>query len=552
MKVLSVYNGSGSRLNDHSQPGCDVHTSTRACQATLSTDSVEDINKEQKHEGNAPKMESSAFSGVSPNGSANNPMPDFDNTANAYAPMTTKELYRAIVTLQICQLQSLVNYSEFLLWLTRRALGNTVTDASLKATLFGHFCGGTDRENIQPRIRLLEQQGVGSILDYAAEDDGEENKYSLKRLFDYLKGAKSAPDELPVGNTASTEHKVRVYDYESEAKCNQHMESFSKCIVDAAALGKDGYAAVKVTALGPPALLEMMSTAIVEGRKLFAKFDTDGNGLITASEFEEQYNKYFHSDPQKMQELKDNLRCPDTGCFDYIAWSLSLSPRDLPRITSACREKGPLSMATPTEEELKLMDSMFHRAHTLAQTAAENGVRLLIDAEQVRFQPAIDNLVWELQTTYNSTENTDYPLIYGTYQCYLKDALDRLKEDVERSERYNFHFGAKLVRGAYMESERKFAKEEGFPSPIHDSLENTHASYNETVEFLLQHASLDNGKHTEVMLATHNRESIEKAIAAMDKYGISRSATTISFGQLYGMADNLSFNLGKHGYVLTA
>lgn len=109
--------------------------------------------------------------------------------------------------------------------------------------------------------------------------------------------------------------------------------------------------------------------------------------------------------------------------------------------------------------------------------------------------------------------------------------------------------GAKLVRGAYLESERALAKELGLPDPIHTTIQDTHNCYNEAVNFLFQHASEKNknGKHTEVMLATHNRESIEKAIESMNKHVIDRSATTTSFAQLYGMSDNLSFNLGKHG-----
>jgi hypothetical protein len=61
------------------------------------------------------------------------------------------------------------------------------------------------------------------------------------------------------------------------------------------------------------------------------------------------------------------------------------------------------------------------------------GTRLLIDAEQVRFQPAIDSLVLELQRTYNAKSVSDKPIVYNTYQCYLKDVPDRLAVDVERS-----------------------------------------------------------------------------------------------------------------------
>jgi proline dehydrogenase len=45
------------------------------------------------------------------------------------------------------------------------------------------------------------------------------------------------------------------------------------------------------------------------------------------------------------------------------------------------------------------------------------------------------------------------------------------------SKRENFWFGAKLVRGAYMVAERARAVEMGYPSPIHDTIEDTHANY---------------------------------------------------------------------------
>jgi proline dehydrogenase len=187
---------------------------------------------------------------------------------------------------------------------------------------------------------------------------------------------------------------------------------------------------------------------------------------------------------------------------------------------------------------------MYNRGRTLGEAAAKAGVRLLIDAEQVRYQPAIDNLVLELQRQFNVE---DKPIIYNTYQCYLKDSPERLRTDVQRAERFNYHFGAKLVRGAYMESEREVAELSGLPDPIHESIEATHQCYNDSVNFLLRH-SVESDKMAELMCATHNQESIEKAIDAMNEYGIDRKGSTICFAQLYGMSDHLTFNLGKHGY----
>ena len=158
-----------------------------------------------------------------------------------------------------------------------------------------------------------------------------------------------------------------------------------------------------------------------------------------------------------------------------------------------------------------------------------------------------DNLVLDLQQKWNAVDQSDYPIIYNTYQCYLKDARDRLENDVERSDRFDFHFGAKLVRGAYMESERELAALMGMASPIHDTIEDTHECYNSAVDYLLEKSTTATHK-VELMVASHNQRSVELAIEAMNKHRIDRKDSTISFGQLYGMQDTLSFNLGKHGY----
>lgn len=45
-----------------------------------------------------------------------------------------------------------------------------------------------------------------------------------------------------------------------------------------------------------------------------------------------------------------------------------------------------------------------------------------------------------------------------------------------------YYFGAKLVRGAYMVLERRRALEKNYPSPICETIEETHANYNLCIE----------------------------------------------------------------------
>lgn len=135
-------------------------------------------------------------------------------------------------------------------------------------------------------------------------------------------------------------------------------------------------------------------------------------------------------------------------------------------------------------------------------------MRLLIDAEQTYVQSAIDHMTLYLQREHNK----EFPVIFNTYQAYLKYSQQRIINDLERSKREGFFFGGKLVRGAYLVLETNRAKERQQENPILPSLEATHASYNSTLELLL-----DNIDRVNVMLATHNRESIELAVQLMNE-----------------------------------
>jgi proline dehydrogenase len=492
--------------------------------------------------------------------SNSNPVPDFNDAQLAYARKSVSELTRAVGCLSLCRVRPLVYVARPLLKTSRRIVGDRITDKALELTLFGHFCAGVDEEDMQPTIRRLEEAGIGSILDFAAEgdddDDDDASSTSSVTSSTGTPGHEIAMDnEMAMDIVQDEEYapKVRVYNYDTEAQCDRHVDTFKKCINDVAKLSSDGFAAVKVTALGNPLLLEKMSRGIFEAQQLFRKFDRNGNGFISRDEFEQAYKLYFKDEYTLLKDMMQEdllFRNADSGDVDYISWSMLLSPKDLPRITDGCRVVGPLKEATPDDEEVELIEKMFARGHALGREAAACGTRLLIDAEQARFQPAIDNLVLDMQRKYNAVERSDKPIVYNTYQCYLKDVPDRLRIDVQRSERFSYHFGAKLVRGAYMESEREFAKEMGVPSPVHESIQDTHECYNNAVEFLLEYSASHSETKVgvELMLATHNQESIEKAIDNMNKYGIDRRDATVSFGQLYGMADNLTYGLGLHGY----
>ena len=188
------------------------------------------------------------------------------------------------------------------------------------------------------------------------------------------------------------------------------------------------------------------------------------------------------------------------------------------------------------------MSSMLDRVRTLCATAADAGLRIMIDAEHQYFQAAIDSIAKDMMREFNR----DVPIVFNTYQCYLKDSRFRLNADIESARRHGYKFGAKLVRGAYMVLERKLAEDGKYDSPIHDEIEDTHANYNRCVRILIQEAATTGA---EVMIATHNQYSVEMAVRSMHDFGLNPNTCGVYFGQLLGMADHLSLVLGRHKYL---
>ena len=126
---------------------------------------------------------------------------------------------------------------------------------------------------------------------------------------------------------------------------------------------------------------------------------------------------------------------------------------------------------------------------------------------------------------------------------YRWDRLDYLGKLHDLAKTEGFYIGMKLVRGAYMEKENKRAEEKGYQSPICVSKEATDINYDAAVHYMVEH--LDT---MAIFAGTHNEESSYKLIELMQQKNIAKNDDRIWFGQLYGMSDNISYNLAAHGY----
>ncbi|XP_074520006.1 hydroxyproline dehydrogenase [Halichoeres trimaculatus] len=184
------------------------------------------------------------------------------------------------------------------------------------------------------------------------------------------------------------------------------------------------------------------------------------------------------------------------------------------------------------------------RLSKIAETSV-NKVRVLVDAEYTYMNPALSLVTMAMMKKFNK----DGVWIWNTYQCYLKESQSLLQEALRLSKEEGFCLGVKLVRGAYMDKERKLAEKEGRQDPIHRSWEDTNASYNGSLDVMLRAIS-QKPERNRIIVATHNEESVRIAAKRMDELGIERDGGSVCFGQLLGMCDHVSLTLAKEGYAI--
>ena len=104
--------------------------------------------------------------------------------------------------------------------------------------------------------------------------------------------------------------------------------------------------------------------------------------------------------------------------------------------------------------------------------------------------------------------------------------------EVLASRTYNFNMGIKLIRGAYMNEERTLAAEKKLPSPVWDSIEETHLCYNRNLECILRAM---HGRD-QLFIASHNTESVQLAQDLGEEMGLKHE-NCVKFGQRKGFSD---------------
>lgn len=174
----------------------------------------------------------------------------------------------------------------------------------------------------------------------------------------------------------------------------------------------------------------------------------------------------------------------------------------------------------------------------ICDTAAKKNVGVLVDAEETWIQDPVDALTILMMDTFNKQQT----VIFNTAQLYRHDRLKFLYDMYEAAAERDFILGVKIVRGAYMEKERSRADEMNYPSPIQPDKIACDKDYNAAIEFCC--SKLDK---ISLIVASHNEHSNLLTTQLLQKNNIPLDHPHIHFSQLFGMSDNITFNLAKEG-----
>lgn len=510
----------------------------------------------------------------------------FNDPIAAFKSKTNFELARAYFLYSILSFDYFVVNNTKAMKFCQRIFGDRLFALLMKATFYGHFVGGETLEKTQPTLERLRFFGVRAILDYSVEVEltGEEAEKleieaSLPEKGDVMENESIKKFHLEK-QFADRRYRVqgaRTYFYQNEASCERNMEVFIECLQAVAMYEKEalkkrpqpnledwsafgrGIIAIKMTALGRPQLLLQLSEVIMRTRKYMTDL-VGGDGpilqyRIKRQDLEKKFQGAKFKDMDNVKKFLDQMNSDSEGIIVHLfPWQQIIEEQEdlhntfmVPNPKTGTMVKF-LTQLSPNEEEM--FKNTIRRLHMIARAAREFDVRVMIDAEQSYFQPAISRLTLEFMRKYNQEK----PIIFTTYQNYLRGTHREIAVDLDQAKRHNFCFGAKLVRGAYLYQERERSAMMGYEDPTCPNHDATTEMYHKTfMECLMRIKEFkekgEDKRRIGIMVASHNEESVRFALEKMKEINILPEDKVICFGQLLGMCDNITFPLGQVGYA---
>ena len=112
----------------------------------------------------------------------------------------------------------------------------------------------------------------------------------------------------------------------------------------------------------------------------------------------------------------------------------------------------------------------------------------------------LDKMVMKYMAIYNKEK----AIVQNTYQMYRHDSCQRLRDHHKMALEGKFKFGLKIVRGAYMEIERRKERKKRITHPLSSPKTKgaTDRDFNNMTKYLIENVDT-----IDFMVATHNEGS---------------------------------------------
>jgi len=149
---------------------------------------------------------------------------------------------------------------------------------------------------------------------------------------------------------------------------------------------------------------------------------------------------------------------------------------------------------------LKLSSLNFNPSNInqVIKTLIDNNKQILIDAENVKNQPKINDITNELIKTYNKS----YVQIFKTYQMYRIDQPKMLLDDIKTFPK----LGIKIVRGAYYNEDRN-------TNLLFKTKKETDHAFSNALDIIFNKKN----NNLKSFICTHNSSDINKMISLYNK-----------------------------------
>ncbi|KAF9556320.1 FAD-linked oxidoreductase [Agrocybe pediades] len=393
-----------------------------------------------------------------------------------------------------------------------------ITEAFVRVTFFNQFVGADSAEEAIPLLKSLRAANRGVLFAYSVEVDEDEASGAS--------GPRSSVASDSDPSSSST------HSFPSDAVQKRIVEETIHCI-DVAAdfesqLARKGSKAAVMTGSGRRTWVAVKMTALVP----------DAGALIALSSYIIESRKSLKGLPETTIPFPGSARTQD---LDVLSKPSLLSPF-----------------------HVHCIQELYSDLHRICTRAREMGVKVIVDAEYSWYQPAIDALTLALMREFNAMDGKGVqPLVYGTFQAYLRRTPAQLALAIEDAKRNHYSLGAKLVRGAYHPHEiaahQARASSLAPGSKTHASLSispdveppvwttkpETDKCYNECVQVLIKAVKED-------VERSSGRRSKSKLVDWKSDSGMEGTEKKGWFGSLWGGPKEISKGLPEQAKAATS